>query len=62
MKDLMKFLTLCVIVGVVVGICGCTTPQVSNPLAPSTNKAVDYGNALIKGTKSLYKPTWEAYG
>jgi hypothetical protein len=50
MKNAMKFLTLCVLVGVVVGMCGCTSPQVSNPLAPS-NKAVDYGNALIKESK-----------
>jgi hypothetical protein len=55
MKNAMKFLTLCVLVGVVVGMCGCTSPQVSNPLAPPTNRALDYGNALVKETKDNLK-------
>jgi hypothetical protein len=53
MKNLMKLLTISVLVGVVVGMCGCTNPvqTVQNAVSP-TNKALDYANALLNVTKN----------
>jgi hypothetical protein len=52
MNNLMKFLTIGVLVAVVTGVCGCTNPvqTVQNAVSP-TNKAIDYANALIAITK-----------
>jgi hypothetical protein len=47
MKNLMKLLTIGVLVGVVVGACGCT-----NPLVSPHNQAVDFANTLLSNAKA----------
>ena len=52
-KDtLKKVLVLCVLAGLIVGVCGCTNPvqTAQNAVSPS-NKAVDYGNAFVNVIK-----------
>jgi hypothetical protein len=57
MKDLMKLLTISVLVAVVVGTCGCTNPvqTVQNAVTP-TNKALDYANAMLALKNETLKP------
>jgi hypothetical protein len=52
-KDTLKMvLVLCVLTGLVVGVCGCTNPvqTAQNAVSPS-NKAIDYGNAFVNNEK-----------
>ena len=58
MKNVMKFLTLCVLAGVVVAMCGCTSP--SNNAVPTVTSTVHINNttkAAVKTTKAVAKPT-----
>jgi len=53
-KDTLKMvLVLCVLAGLVVGVCGCTNPvqTAQNAVSPS-NKAIDYGNAFVNIVKA----------
>jgi hypothetical protein len=57
MKNAMKFLTLCVLAGVVVAMCGCTSP--SNNAVPTVTSTVHTNNttkAAVKTTKAVVKP------
>ena len=56
MTNLMKLLTIGVLVAVVVGVCGCTNPvqTLQNAVTP-TNKAFDYANALLTLTNQSLK-------
>jgi hypothetical protein len=57
MNNLVKLLTIGVLVAVVAGVCGCTNPvqTVQNAVTP-TNKALDYANALLALTNGTLKP------
>lgn len=67
MKNAMKFLTLCVLAGVVVGMCGCTAPNSSNNNAvpiltntthnATTTAKVNKTAAVVKQTVKPTTPT-----
>jgi hypothetical protein len=56
-NNLIKLLTIGVLVAALVGVCGCTNPlqTVQNAVTP-TNKAIDYANALLALTNETLKP------
>lgn len=53
MNNLIKLLTIGVLVAAIVGVCGCANPlqTVQNAGSP-TNKALDYANAFVNDTKA----------
>ena len=57
MKNIMKLLTLCVLVAVVVGMCGCTSP--SNNAVPTVTSTAHNNTTktAVKTTKAVVKPT-----
>jgi hypothetical protein len=57
MKSAEKFLTLCVLAGVVVAMCGCTSP--SNNAVPTVTSTAHNNTTktAVKTTKAVVKPT-----